>query len=711
MTETERILELRQLLHEANHRYYVLNQPVLSDQDFDFMMHELEDLERRHPEMADPNSPTQRVGSDLQTEFRQVEHRYPMLSLANTYNEQDVAEWYRQVKEGLGGEDFDVCCEMKYDGLSISLTYEDGRLVRAVTRGDGVRGDDVTQNVRTIKCIPLQLADGDWPRNFEIRGEILLPWDNFRRINEEREEEGEQPFANPRNAASGTLKLQNSRIVAARGLDAYLYYLLGENLPEDGHYENLMACRRWGFKMSEGMKKVKTLEEIMQFIAYWDTERKNLPVATDGIVLKVNSLRQQRSLGMTAKSPRWAIAYKYKAERACTRLLEVTYQVGRTGAVTPVANMEPVHLAGTTVRRATLNNEDFIKSFNLHEGDFVYVEKGGEIIPKIVGVAEDRRQADAAPIAFATHCPECGTPLVRYPGEAGHYCPNDAGCPPQIKGKIEHFVSRKAMNILGLGKEIIDEYYQQGLVHNFADLYELRVEQLWGDSVKRNKFDSAQNIIKSISASKAVPFERVVFALGIRFVGETSAKALARYFKSMDALMNASVGELCQVDGIGDVMAASIIGYFKEEGNRKIVERLRSYGLQFNLSDEELHNRGTSLEGKSIVISGVFQHHSRDEYKKMIEANGGKNVGSISKNTSFILAGDNMGPAKLEKAQKLGVQIMGEDEFLDIIGNGNTGNSQATDDMLVEDKDLPVENKTDKPHAEPRQADLFEGLF
>ncbi len=704
MTETERILELRQLLHEANHRYYVLNQPVLSDQDFDFMMHELEDLERRHPEMADPNSPTQRVGSDLQTEFRQVAHRYPMLSLANTYNEQDVAEWYRQVTEGLGGEEFEVCCEMKYDGLSISLTYEDGRLVRAVTRGDGVRGDDVTQNVRTIKCIPLQLSDGDWPRNFEIRGEILLPWDNFRRINEEREEEGEQPFANPRNAASGTLKLQNSRIVAARGLDAYLYYLLGENLPEDGHYENLMTCKRWGFKMSEGMKKVKTLEEIMQFIAYWDTERKNLPVATDGIVLKVNSLRQQRSLGMTAKSPRWAIAYKYKAERACTRLLEVTYQVGRTGAVTPVANMEPVHLAGTTVRRATLNNEDFIKSFNLHEDDWVYVEKGGEIIPKIVGVAEDRRQTGAAPIAFATVCPECGTPLVRYPGEAGHYCPNDAGCPPQIKGKIEHFVSRKAMNILGLGKEIIDEYYQQGLIHNFADLYELKVEQLWGDNVKRNKFDSAQNIIKSIDASKAVPFERVVFALGIRFVGETSAKALARYFKSMDALMNASVSELCQVDGIGDVMAASIIGYFREEGNRDIVERLRNYGLQFQLSEEEMQNRGTSLQGKSIVISGVFQHHSRDEYKKMIEANGGKNVGSISKNTSFILAGDNMGPAKLEKAQKLGVQIMSEEEFLSIIGNSSA--------MQVEEASpVPVADKKEKQKAEPRQADLFEGLL
>ncbi len=700
MTETQRILELRQLLHEANHRYYVLNQPVLSDQDFDFMMHELEDLERKHPEMADPNSPTQRVGSDLQTEFRQVAHRYPMLSLANTYNAQDVADWYRQVKEGLGGEDFEVCCEMKYDGLSISLTYEDGRLVRAVTRGDGVKGDDVTPNVRTIKCIPLQLAKGDWPHIFEIRGEVLLPWDNFRRINEEREEEGEPPFANPRNAASGTLKLQNSRTVAARGLDAYLYYLLGDSLPSDGHYENLMACRQWGFKMSEGMKKVKTLEEIMQYITYWDTERKNLPVATDGIVLKVNSLRQQRSLGMTAKSPRWAIAYKYKAERACTRLLEVTYQVGRTGAVTPVANMEPVHLAGTTVKRATLNNEDFIKSFNLHEGDYVYVEKGGEIIPKIVGVAEDKRQPDAAPIQFATLCPECGTPLVRYPGEAGHYCPNDAGCPPQIKGKIEHFVSRKAMNILGLGKEIIDEYYQQGLIHNFADLYELRVEQLWGDDVKRNKYDSAQNIIKSIHDSTSVPFERVVFALGIRFVGETSAKALARYFKSMDALMNASVQQLCQVDGIGDVMAASVIGYFREEGNRQIVERLRSYGLQFSLSDEELHSHGTALEGKSIVISGVFQHHSRDEYKKMIEANGGKNVGSISKNTSFILAGDNMGPAKLEKAQKLGIQIMTEDEFLAIV---DTVEAQPSATVV------PQAPQTQK--AQPRQADLFEGLL
>jgi DNA ligase (NAD+) len=704
MTEPQRILQLRQLLHEANHRYYVLNQPVLSDQDFDFMMHELEDLERKHPEMADPNSPTQRVGSDLQTEFRQVRHRWPMLSLANTYSEQDVAEWFRQVKDGLGGEEFEVCCEMKYDGLSISLTYEDGRLVRAVTRGDGVQGDDVTQNVRTIKSIPLQLAPGDWPRNFEIRGEVLLPWDNFRRINEEREDEGEQPFANPRNAASGTLKLQNSRVVASRGLDAYLYYLLGETLPAEGHYENLMACRRWGFKMSEGMRKVTTLEGIMDFINHWDTERKNLPVATDGIVLKVNSLRQQRSLGMTAKSPRWAIAYKYKAERACTRLLSVTYQVGRTGAVTPVANMQPVHLAGTTVKRATLNNEDFIKSFNLHTGDWVYVEKGGEIIPKIVGVAEERRQPDAAPIEFATVCPECGTPLVRYPGEAGHYCPNDAGCPPQIKGKIEHFVSRKAMNIMGLGKEIIDEYYQRGLVKNIADLYELRVSQLWGDDVKRNKYDSAQNIIKSIDDSKAVPFERVVFALGIRFVGETSAKALARHFKSMDNLMNATVDDLCQVDGIGDVIAASVVEYFHEEGNRTIVERLRVCGLQFSLTQQQIENRGTALEGQSIVISGVFQHHSRDEYKKLIEDNGGKNVGSISKNTSFVLAGENMGPAKLEKAQKLGVKIINEDEFLALIGTDSP--SPASENP----QPTPPKPASDK-RTEPRQGDLFDGIL
>lgn len=670
MSETDRIIQLRRILHDANHRYYVLNAPTLSDQDFDFMMHELEELEERHPEMADDNSPTQRVGSDLQTEFQQVAHRYPMLSLANTYNERDVAEWYEQVGRGLGGEPFEVCCEMKYDGLSISLTYENGSLVRAVTRGDGVRGDDVTRNIRTIRCIPLRLAEGDWPRNFEIRGEVLLPWANFNRINKEREENGEQPFANPRNAASGTLKQLSSRIVASRGLDAYLYYLLGDELPEEGHYENLMACQRWGFKMSEGMKKVRTLDEIMQFISFWDTQRKNLPVATDGIVLKVNSLRQQKILGMTAKSPRWAIAYKYKAERECTRLISVSYQVGRTGAVTPVANMEPVRLAGTIVKRATLNNEDFIRSFNLHIGDYVYVEKGGEIIPKITGVADTSASvvnADTTLVEFIKTCPDCGTPLVRYEGEASHYCPNDSGCPPQIKGKIEHFVSRKAMNIIGLGKELIDEYYQRGLIKNVADLYELRVDQLWGDDVRRTKMTSAQNIVAAIEQSKEVPFERVVFALGIRFVGETSAKVLARYFKSMDALMAASAEELSGVDGIGDVIATSIVAYFEEEENRHVVERLRHYGLQFALSEQVLANQSQTLAGQTIVISGVFEHHSRDEYKRIIESNGGKNVGSISKNTSFILAGANMGPAKLDKAQKLGIRIVGEEEFLQMV--------------------------------------------
>lgn len=706
MTEQDRIIELRRQLHEANRLYYVKNAPVLSDQQFDEMMHELEHLETAHPEMADPNSPTQRVGSDIQSDFRQVAHRFPMLSLANTYNEQDVAEWYRQVKEGLGGEEFEVCCEMKYDGLSISLTYENGRLVRAVTRGDGVQGDDVTNNIKTIRCIPLVLEPGDWPEDFEIRGEVLLPWDNFNRINKEREENGEQQFANPRNAASGTLKSLDPKVVSKRGLDAYLYYLLGAELPKDSHFDNLMECDRWGFKISKGMKKVKTLQEIMDFIAYWDTERRNLPVATDGIVLKVDSLRQQRSLGMTAKSPRWAIAYKFKAERVSTRLNEVTFQVGRTGAITPVANMEPVHLAGTTVKRATLNNEDFIKCFDLHIGDYVFVEKGGEIIPKIVGVDESRREPDALPVRFAEVCPECGTPLVRYPGEANHYCPNDAGCPPQIKGKIEHFVSRKAMNIMGLGSEIIDEYFNKGLIHNIADLYDLRVEQLWGDAEERNKFISAQKIISAINDSKEVPFERVVFALGIRFVGETSAKALARYFKSMDALISATAEELCQVDGIGDVIAASIVGYFKEEGNMAIVERLREKGLQFQLSEQQLSNHSNVLEGKSIVISGVFVHHSRDEYKRMIEQNGGKNVGSISKNTSFVLAGDNMGPAKLEKAQKLGVEIMNEDEFLVLIGGDDNPEEPETPES-TEKKNI-TETVTQQKKAVPVEGSLFD---
>lgn len=664
MDEKQRILQLRKELHEHNYKYYVLNQPEISDQDFDFMMHELQDLEAKHPEIADPNSPTQRVGSDLNHEFSQVAHKYPMLSLANTYNEQDVAEWYDSVKRGLNGEDFEVCCEMKYDGLSISLTYVDGKLVRGVTRGDGVHGDDVTDNVKTIRCIPLVLPGTGYPNEFEIRGEILMPWKVFERLNAEREAAEEPLFANPRNAASGTLKSQNSALVASRQLDSYLYYLLGEDLPCDGHYENLQEAARWGFKISQGMKKVKTLQEIYDYINYWDAERKNLPVATDGIVLKVNSLRQQRSLGFTAKSPRWAIAYKYKAERACTRLNEVTFQVGRTGAVTPVANMDPVQLAGTTVKRATLNNEDFIRSFDLHIGDYVYVEKGGEIIPKIVGVDIDRRPIIAQPVSFITHCPECGTRLVRYEGESAWYCPNDAGCPPQIKGRIEHFISRRAMNIDSIGPETVDDFYRQGLVRNVADLYTIDVQQINGDGSRQK---SAMKIIKGIEASKQVPFERVVFALGIRFVGETSAKLLARHFKDVDSLMGAKLGDLTEIDGIGEVMAKSIMTYFANPQNRDIVERLRGYGLQMALGKDQTAVASDKLAGKSIVISGVFQHHSRDEYKQLIEQHGGKNVGSISGKTSFILAGDNMGPSKLQKAEKLGIPLVSEDDFLKII--------------------------------------------
>lgn len=665
MDDKERILQLRRQLHEHNYRYYVLNRPTIGDMEFDMMMHELQELEARHPELADPNSPTQRVGSDLNKEFRQVEHRYPMLSLANTYNEQDVADWYDAVSRGLEGEPFEVCCEMKYDGLSISLTYRDGRLVQAVTRGDGVRGDDVTDNVRTIRCIPLVLTGEGYPREFEIRGEILMPWSVFEQLNAEREAAEEPLFANPRNAASGTLKSQNSALVAGRRLDAYLYYLLGDELPGDGHYENLEAARRWGFKISEGMRKVSTLAEIYDFINHWDEARKSLPVATDGIVLKVNSLRQQRALGYTAKSPRWAIAYKFKAERERTRLVSVSFQVGRTGAVTPVANMEPVLLAGTTVRRATLNNEDFIRSLDLHEGDYVYVEKGGEIIPKIVGVDTAARTAGADPVRFIDRCPECGTPLVRYEGEAAHYCPNDTGCPPQIKGRIEHFISRKAMNIDSLGPETVDEYFRRGLIHNVADLYNITVSDINGGG---NREKSARRVVQGIEASKQVPFERVVFALGIRFVGETAAKQLARHFKTIDALASAGLQQLTDVNGIGEVIARSVITYFHDPANVEIVSRLRAYGLQMALGEEQMAGMGDALQGLSIVISGVFSRHSRDEYKALIERNGGKNVGSISSKTSFILAGDNMGPAKLQKAEKLGVRIVGEDEFLGMIG-------------------------------------------
>ena len=671
MDEKQRIEQLRRDLHDYNFQYYVKNQPSISDYEFDQLMHELQDLEARHPEMFDVNSPTQRVGSDLQSEFRQVPHKYPMLSLANTYSEEDVRQWYDSVAKGLTGEPFEVCCEMKYDGLSISLTYVDGQLTQAVTRGDGVQGDDVTQNVKTIRSIPLILNAVEGcppiPHEFEIRGEILMPWASFERLNAEREAAEEPLFANPRNAASGTLKSLDSRVVASRQLDAFLYYLLGDELPADGHYENLEVARSWGFKISEGMKKVRTVDEILDFINYWDVERKNLPVATDGIVLKVNSLRQERSLGFTAKSPRWAIAYKFKAERATTKLLEVTYQVGRTGSVTPVANMEPVQLAGTTVSRATLNNEDFIRSFDLHLGDTLYVEKGGEIIPKIVGVNPDERPASSPSVQFIQRCPACGTPLIKI-GEgnlesASWYCPNDTGCPPQVKGRVEHFISRKAMNIDSIGSETVDEFFRRGLIKNIADLYELEEQQISGDG-SRTKI--AQKIVNSIHKSCEVPFERVVFALGIRFVGETSARLLARHFKTIDAFMAAGLEELQEVEGIGEVMAKSIIEYFHNPENARIVERLRSYGLQMELSTVN-SQLSTKLEGKSIVISGVFQHHSRDEYKLIIEQNGGKNVGSISNKTSFVLAGENMGPSKLQKAEKLGVQIMSEEEFLEMI--------------------------------------------
>lgn len=663
MEVKEQIERLRNELHRHNYNYYVLNAPEISDQEFDRMMRELQDLEAAHPEFDDPDSPTRRVGSDLNQEFVQVPHRYPMLSLSNTYNKQEVADFYERVRSGLEGEPFEICCEMKYDGLSISLTYEQGRLVRAVTRGDGVQGDDVTENVKTIRCIPLRLNGNGYPEEFEIRGEILMPWTSFETLNREREEREEPLFANPRNAASGTLKSKNSAVVAQRKLDAYLYYLLGEHIPFDGHYENLQAARSWGFKISGGMKKVTTLQDIYDFIDYWDVERKNLPVATDGIVLKVNSQRQQRALGYTAKSPRWAIAYKFQAERARTRLNAVTFQVGRTGTVTPVANMDPVQLAGTVVRRATLHNADVMEQLDLHIGDMVYVEKGGEIIPKIVGVDADARGPETGPKAeFITRCPECGAELVRYEGEAAWYCPNDTACPPQIKGRIEHYISRRAMNIDSLGPETVDDYYRRGLIRDVADLYDIQVQQINGEDGTREK--SAQKIVRSIADSVEVPFERVVFALGIRFVGEIAAKALARHFKSMDALASASLEDMLQINGIGVVIAESVIRYFANEANRDLVRRLREKGVRMELSDEELSSHSDKLSGQSIVVSGVFSLHSRDEYKAMIEQHGGKNVGSISSKTSFVLAGANMGPAKLEKAGKLGIPILSEEEFL-----------------------------------------------
>lgn len=664
MTDIERIDQLREELHVHNYNYYVLNAPVISDLEFDKLMRELQDLEALHPEYYDPNSPSVRVGSDLNKNFTQVEHKYPMLSLSNTYSQAEVTEFYERVSKSLN-EEFELCCEMKYDGTSISLTYEDGKLVRAVTRGDGVRGDDVTDNVKTIRSIPLVLHGEGYPKNFEIRGEILMPWNVFEELNRERELREEPLFANPRNAASGTLKSQNSAVVANRKLDAYLYYLLGDNLPHDGHYENLQEAAKWGFKISHISRKARTLQEVFDFINYWDVERKNLPVATDGIVLKVNSLRQQRNLGYTAKSPRWAIAYKFQAERALTKLEKVTYQVGRTGAVTPVANLDPVQLSGTVVRRASLHNADIIASLDLHIGDMVYVEKGGEIIPKITGVEVSARPAGSEKVTFITHCPECGSELVRYEDEAAYYCTNETACPPQIKGKIEHFISRRAMNIEGLGPETVDLFYQEGLIHDIADLYTLQTADIC--RLERMGEKSAENIIQGIERSKEVPYERVLFALGIRFVGETVAKKVAKAFRSIEALASANLDDLIHVDEIGEKIAGSIIQYFANEKNRILVERLRQSGLKLEADEEDLSGYSDKLRGMSIVISGVFARHSRDEYKALIEKHGGKNVGSISKKTSFILAGDNMGPSKLEKAQQLNIPIKDENEFLAMI--------------------------------------------
>lgn len=667
MSPKEEIEQLRSELHQHNYNYYVLNQPTISDFEFDQLMRKLQDLEMFFPQYYDPNSPTQRVGSDISQSFSQVKHKYPMLSLANTYNMGEVKDFFQRVKNGLEGEEFEIVAEMKYDGLSISLTYVDGSLVRAVTRGDGEKGDDVTANVRTIRSIPLQLnQNAGYPHEFEIRGEILMPWVSFEKLNKEREANEEPLFANPRNAASGTLKSQKSELVAHRQLDAYLYYLLGDEIPQDGtHYGNLLLAQKWGFKISQGMKLCKTLADIEEFINYWDVERKNLPVATDGIVLKVNSLRQQRHLGFTAKSPRWAIAYKFQAERACTRLNEVTYQVGRTGAITPVANMDPVQLSGTVVRRASLHNADIIALLDLHIGDMVYVEKGGEIIPKVVGVDKSQRKEGMQPVVFISKCPECGADLVRVEGEAAYYCPNENHCPPQIKGRIEHFISRKAMNIESLGPETINDYYQRGIISNIADLYDIKVQDIDGAMGTRTK--SAKKVVDGIRNTANVPFERVVFALGIRFVGESTAKLLARRFKSMKSLMEAGMDDLLEVEGVGSVIANSVISFFKSEENLAVIKRLEEHGVQMEMEETSTGTTTTKLLGKSVVVSGVFTQHSRDEYKLLIEQNGGKNVGSISSKTSFVLAGDNMGPSKLEKAQKLNIPIINEAEFLKMI--------------------------------------------
>lgn len=660
-----RIVALRDEINGHNHAYYVENSPTISDREFDMLLKELEQLEKEHPEEFDPLSPTQRVGSDLNRSFEQIAHVRPMLSLANTYSIEEVDDWERRVRDALAGERLDIVGELKFDGTSISLIYKGGRLVRAVTRGDGEKGDVVTDNIKTIPSIPLQLRGSGWPDEFEIRGEVLLPWKAFDRLNAERAFNEEPLFANPRNAAAGTLKTLDPKIVARRGLDARFYYLLSDNLPFDNHYQNMEAARSWGFKVSPAMKLMTSIDEIDEYIRHWDTARKELPVATDGLVFKVNSLRQQLNLGFTAKSPRWAIAYKFPAERALTPLRFVSFEVGRLGVITPVANLEPVLLSGTIVKRASLHNEDIIRNLDIHEGDWLWVEKGGEIIPKITGVDLSRRTEGAEPVRFVSHCPACGTPLVRVEGEAAWVCPNRYGCPPQQIGRIEHFVGRRMMNIDGIGEEMSRELFERGYIRNIADLYSLKADDII--SIPGSGPRTAQRILDGVEASKNVGFDRVIYALSIPQVGETVSKHLARAVGDIDRLMSMSEAELTAINDIGPGIAASITDYFSHAVNREIIERLREAGVTMAMKRDDSVERSTRLEGKSIVVSGVFSLHSRDEYKEMIENNGGKNVGSVSKKTSFILAGENMGPSKLEKAQKLGVPVVSEQEFLDML--------------------------------------------
>lgn len=666
MSAKQRIEQLRLEINRHNHNYYINNTPEISDKEFDMLLKELEKLEAENPELFDPLSPTQRVGSDLSKGFEHVVHQRPMMSLSNTYSLEEVDDWFERLSKSLQGETFDIVGELKFDGTSISITYKNGRLVRAVTRGDGTQGDDVTANVKTIRSIPLQLLPGNWPEEFEIRGEILMPWEVFEKLNAERAYNEEPLFANPRNAASGTLKTQDPREVARRHLDARFYYLLSDNLPFDNHYDNLMAARSWGFKVSPEMKLLHSLEEVNEYMNFWDVNRRNLPVATDGLVFKINSLRQQLNLGYTAKSPRWAIAFKFNPENACTRLRFISFETGRMGIVTPVANLEPVLLSGTIVKRASLHNDDIIRELDIHQGDYVYVEKGGEIIPKITGVDKSRRQPDALPVEFVKDCPECGTPLRRIFGEAAWCCPNHYGCRPQITGRIEHFAARRMMNIDGIGEETAELLYSCGLVENIADIYDLTVEKL--STLERIGEKSATRIINGIKASLEVPFERVVFALSIPNVGETTAKRLARSVKSIDRMMQMTEEELTLIPDVGPVIAKCIYDFLRNPINIRNIERLREAGVHMQLSENKMSDGSNKLEGKSIVVSGIFTHHSRDEYKEIIEREGGKNVGSISKKTSFVLAGENMGPAKLEKCRTLNIPILSEDDFLKLIG-------------------------------------------